>query len=164
MKKLSLTVLAMLALVAVSSAEVSTVGSIGFSTSTQNSIIGDLPVSGYLDKIEMWGENAASTSSVVVATYTSTNQSATAIDTYATVSSLAGTTPKVVRPRVIGTTTAGVDITAAATTTNSTSTMLGALYERPMIGSLTQIRITATVVAAAGNTNQFRIFYTPVQH
>jgi hypothetical protein len=107
-------------------------------------VSGILPIAGTLDRVEVIPSNATLTNTVVVATYTGT----TAVDTLVSLSSLVGN--KVVRPRIIGTTTAGVNLAAAALGTNdyTVGTALVAPYERPYVGG----NIKATVTPDAGNS------------
>jgi hypothetical protein len=118
-----------------------------------------LPVSGWLDKIEVVQESAA-TSTVTVATYSGTS----AIDTYATkaISAAVGT---VFRPRFIGTSNAGTAFTSAAvaaSTNLAAGTVLVAGYERPMIGSNVKVAVTGTANDGS-NTVTVRIFYEPLK-
>lgn len=127
-------------------------------TNGQISTSAALPVSGYLDRIEMYGANAAMTSAVVVASYTS---GGTAIDTFANVTALAETTPKVIRPRFVGTTTAGTTIAPVELVGGTNvSTILTAPYERPIIGGNVKVKVTGTV--ANTNTVVVTIFYEPL--
>jgi phospholipase/lecithinase/hemolysin len=116
-----------------------------------------IPASGYLDRIEIiQSGGTAATSTVTIATYTGT----TAVDTVLTLSSLAGN--KVVRPRIIGTTTAGVNLAAAATGTNdyTAGTVLAAPFERPLIGGNLKMAVTEAGGAAA-NTVTAILYYLP---
>lgn len=117
-----------------------------------------VPVSGWLDKIEI-SQHANGTCSVVVATFDGT----TAVDTYATVANLTDTT-KVVRTRLIGTGNSGTDLAAAnvGTPSNAVPTLLPtALYERPMIGGNTKIQITGESVPA--QDVKVVIYYEPLK-
>jgi hypothetical protein len=100
------------------------------------------PIAGVLDKIEVV-QSAGVTNSIVVATYAGT----TAVDTLMTLTDLTGN--KVVRPRLIGTTTAGVNLAAAiiADATNTVGQILAAPYERPYIAG----NVKATITAHADN-------------
>lgn len=110
-------------------------------------------LSGWLDKIEVSSPNVSSGAyAVVVASY---DDGMTAIDTYASLSNKQ-TTPTVVRPRVIGTSNAGVSL---AGTTNILDGILSAKYERPLIGGNTKIVCTPTA-AANGGTVKVEIFYS----
>jgi hypothetical protein len=127
-------------------------------TNGQISISADLPVAGYLDKVEVWNSTAGMTSAVTIASYAG----ATAADTFVNLAAVGGTTPSVVRPRVIGTTTAGANLAAAvlATGDNSTNlvtTFLAANYEPIMLGGNTRVKVTGTV--AATNTVTVRLFF-----
>jgi hypothetical protein len=120
-----------------------------------------IPASGEIDKIEFVQDSAA-TSTVVVATYTGT----TAIETLASLSAWA-TSTKLVIPRRVGTTTAGVSLTAAAiagsdATTNTTGTALIAAYERPVIGGNIKMSVTGTENDGT-NTVTATIYYRQLQ-
>lgn len=127
------------------------------------SISDQLPVSGYLEKVEMFqsgGTNAA----VVLATYGTDNT--TALDTYVSISALLAS-GKVVTPEYIGQTSAGVDIAASALTAGSTNaaTMLVANYKRKMLGGNVRFAVTAsTSGTVVTNTVNLKIFFEPVKH
>jgi len=129
-------------------------------TNTQPITYSDsLPISGVLDKIEVI-TSAASTCTVTVASYSGT----TAVDTYATkaISNGETATPAVFRPRVIGTTSAGVELAGVVlasgdNSTNLVTTVLSAQYERPMIGGNVKV---ATTFTAGASTAIVRLFYT----
>lgn len=137
-------------------------------TNTQPITYSDaLPVSGFLDKIEVWAD-AASTSTVTVATYSSGNQ---AIDTYytATISATTTSATSVARTRVIGTDNGATALTAAAfaipagVSTNGVGTILTAAYERPMIGSNLKVAVTGTKNDGSCPVI-VTIFYEPIRH
>lgn len=130
-----------------------------------------LAVAGLLDKVE-YIKGGADTQTFTVATFSGT----TAIDTLAT-KQVTAAASGVVRPRVVGMTTAGVAlagaVTTASVTTNSlgqvltapatTTTLVGA-YERPRIGGNVKIRVasdSAATSGAAASTNTFRIYLVP---
>lgn len=116
-----------------------------------------LPVSGWLDKIEV-SQNAAGTCTVVVATYDGT----TAVDTYVSLSSWTDTS-KVLRPRFIGTGNTGTALAAAniGTASNAVPTLLPtAPYERPMIGGNTKIVLTGE---SDDNDVKIVVYYEPLK-
>jgi phospholipase/lecithinase/hemolysin len=115
-----------------------------------------IPASGYLDRIEIIQSGAAATSTVAIATYSGT----TAVDTVLTLSSLVGN--KVVRPRIIGTTTAGVNLAAAAVGTNdyTAGTVLAAPFERALVGGNLKMAVTE-VGGAAANTVTAILYFVP---
>lgn len=120
-----------------------------------------LPVSGWLDKIEVVTD-ADSTQTVTVATYNGT----TAVDTYATKAiSGASKTATVFRPRLIGTSNAGVAIAGAGTTNEfniAATTALVAAYERPMIGGNVKCAVTGTANDGSA-TVAVTIYYEPLK-
>ena len=127
------------------------------STSTGTGYSAPIQASGYLDRIEVVRDAtlAASTnqnSTVVLATYDGT----TALETFYTVTFSAGQTHKVARPRLIGQTTAGVNLAAATNATGVASTVLVAPYERAMIGG--NLRL-ATSGDATNSTVTATIFF-----
>ena len=117
-----------------------------------------LPISGYLDKIELSGPGAGATNNVVVATYDGT----TAVETLATVSSL--TTPKVVRLRVLPTDNTGTSLAAAfsalGTSTNA-STLINIPYQKVLAGG----NLKVTTINTAGNSNDLKVvfYYEPLK-
>lgn len=121
-----------------------------------------IPASGLLDKIEV---SQTSTGAVItVATYSGT----TALETFASIS--AGTAQtKLIIPRRVGTSNAGVSVTAAAVagsdaTTNTAGTVLAAPYEAPIIGGNTKLAVTAHASAAiATNTVTAILYYQPLK-
>jgi hypothetical protein len=128
-----------------------------FTVTTNAAVVsGILPIAGTLDKVEVI--NAADrTNTVVIATYSGT----TAVDTYVSLADLAGS--KVVRPRIIGTTTAGVNLAAAANGTNdyTAGTVLIAPFERPYIAGNVKATITANAANAANaSTVTLRFYFT----
>jgi len=135
-------------------------------TNTTGETSDAIPVSGWVDKIEIWGVEEAATGTVTVCSYASD----TTLDTYATVT-VEEVTPKVVRPRVVGKTSAGTalaGVSYAAVYTNyngdtAVTTQLTDEYERMMAGSTIKIRAVGTVIVAT-NRYTVSIFFTPVQH
>jgi hypothetical protein len=129
-----------------------------------------LPISGWLDKIE-FSQDASATCTVTLCSYVGTN--ATAAETYMTLSATAADTD-VVRPRVIGETTAGVALAAATTeaayATNSlgqltnmytATTMLVAPYERTMIGGSVKVNVSGVNASDGTDNITVRIVYEP---
>jgi hypothetical protein len=117
-----------------------------FNVSTNAAVVSAvLPIAGTLDKVEVI-QSAGVTNTIVIATYTGT----TAVDTLVGLTDLTGN--KVVRPRIIGTTTAGVNLAAAiiADATNTVGTVLVAPFERPYIAG--NVKATLTANAANGTT------------
>jgi glycine/serine hydroxymethyltransferase len=116
---------------------------------TNAAVLSDaLPVSGTIDRIEVI-QTATRTNAIVVATYSGS----TAVDTFVNLTALTDTT-KVIRPRFVGTTTAGVALTAAALTdtgTNLVGTALIAPYEKPIVGG--NLRVSLTSPAGAGENS-----------
>jgi len=132
-------------------------------TNGQAATFSDLiPASGWLDRIEVRQDSSA-TSTIVVATYDGT----TAVETFATLSGLTDA-QKVVRPRLIGTTTAGVALAAvaagstAALTNAYASTVLVAPYERPLIGGNLKARVTGTANDGS-NPVTVTVFFEPLK-
>lgn len=123
-----------------------------------------IPASGTLDKIEVV-QTSGYTSTVTVATYAGT----TAVDTFVSLTALVGN--KVIRPRIIGTTTAGVNLAAATqagsdATTNTVGTALVAAYERPIVGGNLKVAVTpsgASVSGAGTNTVDVILYFNPLQ-
>ena len=117
--------------------------------------------SGWLDRIE-FSQEADSTCTVVVATYT-TAAATQAVDTYATLSANTDTV-KVVRPRVVGTGTAGTTLSyVAASGTTNVLQQLNVPYERMMIGGNTRIRTIQGAVTGLTNSLKVTIFYEPLK-
>ena len=122
--------------------------SVTTATGAVTTVSAQIPVSGYLDRVEII-QTAGVTNSYTIATYDST----TAVDTVVTSADLA-TATDVIRPRIIGTTTAGVNLAAAATGTNdyTAGTILVANYEKPLVGGNLKVSIVGkeeNVVATA---------------
>lgn len=115
-----------------------------------------LPISGYLDKIEICQDSGATTT-VTVATYIST----TAVDTYFS-AAIADTANTVARPRFIGTSSAAAALAAVNGTTNSCTTVLVAAYEKPMIGGNVKVAVTGTLNDGS-NVVTVRIYYEPLK-
>lgn len=117
---------------------------------------GQITGAGWLDRVEVQ-QDAGGTCTVVVASY---DANGTAVDTFCTLSSQAGN--KVVRPRFIGTTTAGVALTAALSdgTASNVTTQLTAAYERAWIGGNAKIKITGTASCDTTNAVQVTLFFS----
>lgn len=121
-----------------------------------------IPASGVLDKIEISQTSTGAT--ITVASYSGT----TALETYGSVS--AGTAQtKVIIPRRVGTSTAGVSLTAAAVagsdaTTNTSGTVLCAPYEAPIVGGNMKLAVTAHASAAtSSNTVTATMYFKPLE-
>lgn len=125
-------------------------------TNTETEISAAIPVSGWLDRVEIQ-VTGSSTSAVTVASYAS--DGTTAIDTFVTLATATANT--VVRPRVIGTTTAGVALAAASTAATNATQVLVAHYERIMVGG--DIRLKVVSGSAAANTVKATIYYEPTR-
>lgn len=118
-----------------------------------------IPASGELEKIE-FVQSSASTATVTIATYTGT----TAIETFASLSAWA-TTTKLVKPRAVGTTTAGVSIVAVVGSgsdalTNLATTVLSAPYERLVVGGNLKMAVTGTANSGT-NTVTATLYFKP---
>jgi hypothetical protein len=119
-----------------------------------------IPVSGYLDKIEMSILAATErTSTVVVATYDGT----TAVDTLGSVT-LTGT--KVIRLRVQPTDNTGTVIpsvwSAAGTDGTNASTILSVVYDKVLVGGNMKVSIANAHTHAS--TNKIVFYYEPLKH
>jgi hypothetical protein len=134
-------------------------------TNGQTTISDPISASGWLDRIEIT-VTGSSTSTVTVASYAA--DGTTAVDTFLTLTD--ATANKVVRPRVIGTTTAGVNLAAASaivavgdnTATNAVSTqVLVSQYDRIMVGG--DIRLKVVAGSAAANTVTAKVYYEPTR-
>lgn len=125
-------------------------------TNTETEISSSIPASGWLDRVEIQ-VTGSSTSAVTVASYAA--DGTTAIDTFVTLA--AATANTVVRPRVIGTTTAGVNLAAASTAATNATQVLVAHYDRIMIGG--DIRLKVVAGSAAENTVKATIYYEPTR-
>lgn len=123
----------------------------GNTTNTSDAI----PVSGYLDKIEMSGPGSARTNQIVIATYDGT----TAVETIATVSAL--TTPKVVRTRVLPTDNTGTALAAVGGTGTNTLTQLNVMYEKILVGG--NIKVTTINAHANACTNKVVFYFEPLK-
>jgi len=114
-------------------------------------------ISGEIDKIEFTQDSAA-TSTVTLASYSGT----TAVETFASLTGLA-TATKLVIPRRVGTTSAGVSLTGVVGSgsdalTNLVTTVLMAPYERPIAGGTIKMSVTGTANDGA-NTVSALIYY-----
>lgn len=161
MKKVLIGIMVLFALVSMASADVYSLDMTVTNGQTQYS--DPLPISGYLDKVEVIckGGNALSTSMVVLATFSGT----TIVDMYVTNQITQPTAVKVYRPRFIGTTTAGTDIAAVteastlALTNIVATTVLQANYDKNLIGSNFKIKLYGVNIINT-ITNTVRIFTT----
>lgn len=117
-----------------------------------------IPVSGYLDKIEVVAsEGTSHTTTVTVATYSGT----TALETFASLSAWS-TATKVVRPRVLPTDTTGTALAAAVSDSNSVTRVLNVPYDRPLIGGNVKIAVTGTANTGT-NTVTAVLYYQPLK-
>ncbi len=113
------------------------------STGTQHETSADIPISGYLDRVIIWNTgNTLATSAVVIASYAGS----TAADTIISAEAV-GTTPKVVRPRRVGTGSSGTALTHAIgagsdALTNLATQVLSVPYERVYLGGNTKVQVT----------------------
>lgn len=125
--------------------------SLGNSTNTSAA----LPVSGWLDKIEVSGLGATRTNAVTVATYDGT----TAIDTLANATL---TTAKIIRLRVQPTDNTGTVIPAVAGTGTNSLTQLNVPYEPVLIGGNVKIVCVNDQIT---NTNNVKVvfYYEPLK-
>jgi len=141
--------------------------------SNQTAYSSALNVHGYIDRIEL--EKTGSQSDVVIGTFTTGNAT---IDTFVSVSNWedGGVQYKVIRPRLIGTTTDGTALAAAvgayAVTTNSlgqsltnwvATTTLQAQYEKPLAGGNVKVKFTNDATGSNVTTKVVgRIYFEPV--
>lgn len=110
-------------------------------TNDQTAYSDQIAINGILEKIEVTKTGAGS-NTVTVATWDGT----TALDTMY-VKALVGVTRSVARPRVIGTTTAAVDLAAVTATSGvgtNYSTFLTASYEKIRFGGNVKVQCVAT--------------------
>ena len=106
-------------------------------------------ISGYLDRVEVYRSPDASSDVVGIdlATFIGT----TAVETYVDLNSVAtNAAATVIRPRVLPTTSAGVALTAVVTagpygagTNGVGTTVLAGVYEKPLVGGNTKLKISA---------------------
>lgn len=131
-------------------------------TNDQTSYSAAIPFKGFIEKIE-WVQSNLGSNTMTLATFAGT----TAIDTIYTKAQI-GAANGVARPRVVGTTTAGVDLAGVATsyalTTNSlgqvltnsyATTILSVPYEKIWLGGNVKWRC---VVTDGTVTNTVRIY------
>lgn len=128
--------------------------SVTTATGAVTTVSAQIPVSGYLDRVEII-QTAARTNTFTIATYDST----TAIDTVVASGALTGN--KVIRPRIIGTTTAGVNLAAAATGTNdyTAGTVLVASYDKPIVGGNLLVSILGDAANVATTAVKVRFYF-----
>jgi hypothetical protein len=111
---------------------------------------------GYLEKIEVV-QSTGGTSTVTVATYDGT----TAIDTFASLTTLAGS--KVVRLLVAPTDNTGTALAAVTNAATSFSTVLSVPYERAFLGGNIKMAVTAQAAGGTGtNTVTARLYFSPI--
>jgi len=126
-------------------------------TGAVTTVSDQIPVAGYLDRVEII-QTAGRTNSFTIASYDGT----TAIDTVVSSASLA-TATDVIRPRVIGTTTAGVDLAGAITggtnTSAAASTVLIAPYERPLVGGNLKVSILGNAANVETTAVKVRFYF-----
>lgn len=145
---LTLAVLVMLAsaFITTANATTSAMVSSGGSTATNTT------ATGWLDKIEIvGGTDITGTWTTVIGTYTAAGG---LIDTYAT-ASVTTTNTFVIRPRLVGTTTAG---TALTSTTNITGGVLSTVLDRPLLGGNLLMKCTGGTTGTVTAT----LFFIPV--
>ena len=164
MKKLMIGLAVVLSLVAIVPAQAQLYQEITMICTTGNVTYSSaLSVAGVLDKIE-YIKTGNNTNTFTLATFSAADGT---VDTFAT-KALGGATSGVIRPRVIGTTTAGVALAAVTsngdngtTITNAyATTFLQAPYERMRIGGNTKIKLDGTGDDQSG-TNVFRVYLVP---
>jgi len=118
-----------------------------------------IPISGYIDKIE-FSQGSAATSTVTVAT---TGENGVTVEQFLSLAATADDA-KVVRPRVMGTTIAGVALAAVLADsggTNVYSTTLHANYEKILAGG--NISCVVTGLSHTLSDVQLTFYYEPVK-
>lgn len=139
-KFLTLAVLAMLVAVIANPVLATTSAMVSFSGSTATNTI----ATGWLDKVEIvGGADMTGTWTMVIGTYSAAGA---LIDTYATASVTNGFVG-VIRPRIVGTTTAGVNLTVTNT-----------VFERPLLGGNLLMKSTG----GTSGTTTATLFFIPV--
>lgn len=115
-----------------------------------------LPVSGWLDRIEVRQDTATST--VTVATYDGT----AVVETFASKVGIIGN--KVFRPRKIGTDTFGTNLAHVITggTASNVTTVINIETERMMLGGNVKVAITGTANDGS-NPVDVTLFYEPTK-
>lgn len=153
-KQMIVAVIGMLALAGVVCADSYTYSLVSAANSTNTSDA--VPVSGYLDKIEMSINAATCSNNIMVATYDGT----TPIDKIAS-NNVATFT--IVRPRVQPTDYTGTVIPAATATTdsNTVATVLSVVYDKILIGG--NVKIYTINPFAIASTNKVVIYYEPLK-
>jgi hypothetical protein len=136
--------------------------SVTTATGAVTTVSDQIPISGYLDRVEII-QTAGRTNSFTIASYDGT----TAVDTVVSVSALA-TATDVIRPRVIGTTTAGVNLAPAVqdgsdAVTNNVGTALIAAYERPLVGGNLKVSILGDAANVATTAVKVRFYFERFQ-
>jgi hypothetical protein len=135
--------------------------SVTTATGAVTTVSDQIPISGYLDRVEII-QTAGRTNSFTIASYDGT----TAVDTIVASGALTGN--KVIRPRVIGTTTAGVNLAPAVqagsdAVTNNVGTALIAAYERPMVGGNIKVSILGDAANVATTAVKVRFYFERFQ-
>ena len=130
--------------------------SVTTATGAVTTVSAQIPVSGYLDRVEII-QTADRTNTFTIATYDST----TAIDTVVASGALTGN--KVIRPRIIGTTTAGVALAGVVATGTNTSaaasSVLVAGYEKPLVGGNLKVSILGDAANVATTAVKVRFYF-----
>jgi hypothetical protein len=118
-----------------------------------------LPISGYIERIEVFQSSSVATTTVTVASYDANN---TALTTYASKACVGN---QVFTPRVVGSSTAGVTLTAATGSSSgtNTTTMLVVPYEKLMIGGNSKVAVTGGDAPLTAYTINVTVFYTPIK-
>jgi hypothetical protein len=119
-----------------------------------------LPISGYIERIEVYQSSSVATTTVTVATYD--GGGTTALTTFASKACVGN---QVFTPRVVGSTTAGVTLVAATGSSSgtNTTTMLVVPYEKMMIGGNTKVAVTGGDAPLTAYTINVTVFYTPIK-
>lgn len=112
-------------------------------------------ISGYLERVEFNSTSTGATNTFTLATYEGTTAQQKFIE-YSTTST--GAQYKVVSPRVLGTTIAGVTLASVATGTNEATQVLMAPYERMMIGGNVKLSVSPALTNAT-TTVEAVLFY-----
>jgi hypothetical protein len=118
-------------------------------TNGQTSYSAAIPFKGYIEKIE-WVQSNLGSNTMTLATFDGT----TALETIFTKAQI-GAASGVASPRKVGTTTAGVALTAVFGDTTNTTTMLTVPYEKFWCAGNIKMRC---VVTDGTVTNKFKIY------
>jgi hypothetical protein len=130
--------------------------SVTTATGAVTTVSEQIPISGYLDRVEII-QTAGRTNSFTIATYDGT----TAVDTFVASGALTGN--KVIRPRIIGTTTAGVDIAGVSGSGTNATTVLVANYEKPIVGGNLKVSILGDAANVATTAVKVRFYFERFQ-